>query len=321
ERAKRLCDEEGIRIHIEDDGNSVLMGPQRERTLLELLDECADAEDAIMYDHPDINQGIMWRSLSELWNKAPSLELDYEQGHISPPLEVIVDDRGVVNEASITQTEGSMRRYTDYDGPLGVNNVGRYSISKTLNLFDLSQLIPRASWEVHKGTAESPRISQLTVDCTANPDLEQYAIHVYPGDFILVKNLPRNVTTEPIKLLVVGVKEYVDEVTRRFTFVTVPGSPYDVAHVWDGSEDTDQYARVDLDDCTVAADSDGVEAGTDTTLVVDVPSGRGSTASDDQAFDISVGGAVLTVTDVSAKVNGKQGFIVSTTVKNGVVKE
>lgn len=318
-RFQRLCDEEGIPATVIDGGQSSRMGQQRQKSLLQLLDECADAEDAILYDSPT-GEGLVWRSLGVLYAQAPTLELDYAAGHIAPPFEPIVDDKGITNDVSITQEGGSTRQSVMYDGPLGVDRIGRYSSSKTLNLFELAQLKPRADWEVHKGTVEEARFGKVTVDLTANPGLTAAAEAVQPGRFITIKNLPRVFSPDDVRLLVVGVEDWTDGVVRRITFVTVPGSPYDIGYTW-GNAATNAWARADLSDCTVAEVSDGFVTGTDTALVVDVPTVPWTTDPADLPFDIRVGGAILTVTGVSPVVDGQQGFTVSTTVKNGVVKE
>src|SRR5690606_4337799 len=323
DRIQRLCDEEDLLLHITDSGLSARMGPQRTKGLLELLDECANAEDAIMYDSYGVAPNnyynhVMWRSLGTLWNQAPKMTLDYEAGHISPPLDVIIDDRGAVNDMTIQQDGGTARKYVDMDGPAGVDAIGRYSASKTLNLYELAPLEPRAACEVRKGTVIEPRIGAVTVNVTINDELRYPCEQIYPGDFIEVVNLPRRVTPDPIKLMVVGVQEHITESMRLFTFITVPGSVYDMGHTW-GNSATDMFARADLTDSTVA--TDGFVTGTDTALVVDVPTVPWTTDPADLPFDVRVAGAVLTVTDVSPVVDGQQGFIVSTTVKNGVVKE
>src|SRR5690606_37914204 len=318
-RFQRLCDEEGIPVNVIDGNQSSRMGFQKQKALLQLLDECADAEDAILYDSPT-GEGLVWRSLGVLYAQASTLELDYSAGHIAPPFEPIVGDKGITNDVSISQEGGSTRQSVMYDGPLGVDRIGRYSSSKTLNLFELAQLKPRADWEVHKGTVEEARFGKVSVDLTANSGLTAAAEAVQPGRFITIKNLPRVFTPDDVRLLVVGVEDWSDGVSRRITFVTVPGSPYDIGYTW-GNAATNALARVDLADSTVAAESAGFTTGTDTDLVVNVPTNPWTTAPADLPFDIRVGGAVLTVTDVSAVVAGQQGLVVSTAVKNGVIKE
>src|SRR5690606_23577012 len=205
-RFNRLCQQQSIPVSITDGGLSQKMGHQTQKTLLQLLDDCANAEDAIMYDSP-LGDGLRWKSMGTLLGQDPVLELDYEAGQIVPPLDVIVDDKGVTNDVSITQEFGTMRQYVDHDGPMGVNRIGRYAAGQTLNLWELPQIIKRAQWEVTKGTAEGPRISRLTVDLTTNPELVEDVEAVEPGHFIMVKNLPRRVASDPVKLLVVGVQE------------------------------------------------------------------------------------------------------------------
>src|SRR5690606_3769982 len=125
-RFQRLCDEEGIPATVIDGNQSSRMGFQKQKALLQLLDECADAEDAILYDSPT-GEGLVWRSLGVLYAQASTLELDYSAGHIAPPFEPIVDDKGITNDVSITQEGGSTRQSVMYDGPLGVDRIGRYS--------------------------------------------------------------------------------------------------------------------------------------------------------------------------------------------------
>src|SRR5690606_4071033 len=136
----------------------------------------------VLYDSPT-GEGLVLRSLGVMYAQASTLGLDYSAGHMAPPFEPIVDDKGITNAVSVTQEGGSTRQSVMNDGPLGVDRIGRYSSSQTLILFELAQWEPRADWEVHKGTVEEARFGKVTVDLTLNPELIEDAEAVQPGRF------------------------------------------------------------------------------------------------------------------------------------------
>lgn len=317
DRFQRLAAEENVPAIMLGGGNTERMGMQRESTFLDLMDECADADDALSWDASN-DQGLAFRNRGSLYSQAAELTLDYAAGHLSPPLAPVIDDRLAMNDVTVKRADGGQWRSVERSGPMGVDVIGAYTSSEERNLTEQAQTVSMARWLLHRGTAEGARFEKITVDVLANPGLIVACESVEPGSFIEVVNLPRVITPDAVRLLVVGVEERVDAVRRSFTFVCVPGSPYEVAYVHGSDPNTNQYSRVDADGSTVA--SPAFITGTSTGLVVNSPNLPWTTSAAEWPFKIRVDGAILTVSAVSAVVAGQQGFTVSTTVVNGVVK-
>lgn len=315
-RFARLCAEEGVTMVNIGASNTARMGPQETDTFLDMVDDCALADDAVLYDSPTA-RALVFRRFGSLYEQPSTLTLDYATGHLSPPLQPVVDNRLTRNDVTVERENGSKARVVDSAGSLGTNTLGAFTDSLTVNFAADAQALPRAQWELTKGTAGGIRVQRLTVDVVRWPALAAAALAVQPGTFVSVVNLPRRLTADPLRLLVLGVEEFADESHHTLTFVTAPGHVYDVGYTY-GNASTDARARVDLHDCTVF--TVGFVTGTSTSLVVNVPGRPWTTAAADLPFSIRVSGAVLTVTAVSAVVSSQQGFTVSTTVGNGVVK-
>lgn len=317
DRFQRLAAEEGVTVGIAGGNPTQAMGMQRADTFLNLMDECADADDALMWDAHITTPHLRYRSRGSMYSQPSELVLDFAAGHLSPPLQPVLDDRLTMNDVTVSRRDGGRWRSVERDGPLGVDIVGAYTASEERNFSESVQTISMARWLLHRGTAEGLRLEQLTIDLTANPALALAAYGLRPGSFVTVTNLPTQLTPDDVKLLVVGLRYDFDEVNRKVVLTCVPGEPFNVAYTF-GNPDTDAFSRVDADGCTLAT-ADFV-TGTSTAMVVNVPNLPWTTLASEWPFNIRVDGAVLTVTAVSAVVGGQQGFTISSTVVNGVVK-
>lgn len=315
-RIERLCREEGIPLTIRGDALATApMGPQRPGTLLDLLDECAETDDGILYEPRD-RLGIAYRTRESLYNQPVRAELDYAAGHVSPPLEPTDDDTDTRNDITVTRAGGSSARAVLETGPLSVqappDGIGRYDTSVTINSrYDL--LLPdHAEWRLHVRTVDQARYPVVTVNLVklmaeGETTLAETLAELDVGDRITIEHLPEWLPPEDIDVLAVGMAEFLAQFDWVISANCTPASPYSVA-AWDVHGRYGPHSTV----TTEALDS------TETEVDISTPVGPlWSTSA--SGYDVIIGGERMTVTAVSAPTGTTQTLTVVRSV-NGVVK-
>ncbi|MEU8055718.1 hypothetical protein [Microbispora bryophytorum] len=315
-RIERLCEEEGIPFtSVGDLDDTEPLGTQRSATLMELLIDAAQADDGILYEPRD-EFGLAYRTRSGMYNQSATAELDYSDGHLSPPLEPIDDDQGVVNDVTVSRYDGSSARYTKDSGPLSVsdppNGVGRYDDSITLNVRDDARLADQASWRIHVGTVDEARYPTITVSMSnseiqSNSTVKNGLIDLDIGDRITIDSLPEWIPPGLISQLALGFTETLEPYVWQIDVNCVPESPYEVAVYG-----TDRYGT---DYSTLSSSS---TSSTTSLLVATSKGPLWTTASGDLPLDIVIDGEQIRVNSISGS-SSPQTFSV-TRSRNGVVK-
>lgn len=318
ERIERLCQEQDITFFADGYmGDSAAMGPQRPATLLELLTEAAEADGGILHETREV-LGLAYRPRSALYNEH-ALGLDYDAGHISPPLDPVEDDQEIANDVTVQREGGSSARVMVESGPLSVqpppDGIGPYEMSITLNVQDDDDLVQQAGWRSHLGTWDEARYPQITVDLAANPSLIDDIVAIESGARITIDNPPPWLPPERIDQIVRGYSELLGVYDWTIALNCSPAGPYRVAVLDDG-----QLGRLDSAASTLDA---GIDA-TTTSMDVAVASGSAAWITDADLpaqfpFDLLVGGERMTVTAIGAPSSGVQTFTVTRSV-NGVTK-
>lgn len=314
-RVERLCEEEGIPFRARGGrDSSVRMGPQRRATLVDLLHECAEADEGMLYE-PRTVLGIGYRTGAYLVNQGAAVELDYDGNDLAESLEPVDDDQSTRNDVTVTRQGGSSARIIQETGPLSVSappdGVGRYDDAVTLNVQYDEQTPDHASWKVHLGTVDEARYPTVTVNLartqiTGDAGLASDLHDVDAGDRLTIIDLPSFLPPEDVTQIVQGYTETLGNKEHEITFNCSPESPYQV-----GVYGTALYAAED----TVTNEAlDTTETGVDITT----PTGPlWDTAA--SGFDIMIGGERMTVTAVGAATGTAQTLTVTRSV-NGVVK-
>lgn len=242
---------------------------------------------------------------------AGAVELDYDSGHISPPLRPTDDDFTLINDSTVTAEDLGTARVFVEDGPLNVepfpDGVGRYEDSRTLALAYTVDPIHHAGWIVNVGTVEGQRYTAVTVDLVRNTALAAAITAILPGDWIRLQNLPSFMPPGEPELVVRGWSEEVGPAVHRVTFNCAPADPWRVFEI----EAADNYGRLDSETTTTNEALDTTETGVDYTGDTWITT---ATRPGDFPFDIVIGGEQMTVTSA---VSGT--FTVTRSV-NGVVK-
>ncbi|MGW3346803.1 hypothetical protein ACWDA3_26120 [Nonomuraea rubra] len=312
ERIKRLCDEEGVVFQLVDGlDDTAAMGPQLPATLMELLQEAAEADGGILYELRE-RLGLGYTPRVNLYNQAATAALDYDEGHISPPLEPVEDDEGVRNDITLTRKGGSSARAVLEEGPLSVQSppagIGRYDGQDSISIENDLQLPDQAWWRLHLATVDEERYPRITVDLAANPSLADDVMALDSGHRLTIDNPPAWLPPATISQLVAGYSEQFHPYGWSIAYNCVPYSPYMVA-TYDDS--TARYGPVD----TVL--DDGIDS-TTTSVDIDTPTGPlWDTA--ESGYDVLIGGERMTVSAVGSATGTVQTLTVIRSV-NGVTK-
>jgi len=167
-RVRRLLDEEGITNRIVGDiDQSMPMGRQRARTLVQLLEECAATDLGYLYELRE-TVGLGYRTRTSARNQTATVSLDASASELSRPLDLDVDDNGLANDWTLRNESGAEARSVLDDGsdlsvsapPVGA---GRYETSATVNIAEEQDLPWLADRYRERGTVNEPRVSSLMV--------------------------------------------------------------------------------------------------------------------------------------------------------------
>lgn len=215
-RFERICSEEGIpNARIGEIDNSARMGYQKVKSALELLRECAAADDGAIVELRNA-LGLALRPGKSQASQDPSVTLDYALGHLNGELNPTDDDQNLANDVTVTRDGAGSERVTLDVGKLSTaaapNGVGRYDTQNTYSIAFDDIVADRAGWDVHKGTVDESRYPVISVllentRIAASPTLTLGLIDADLGDRILITNPPAWLPPETIDQLVLGFTE------------------------------------------------------------------------------------------------------------------
>lgn len=320
-RLTRLCREHGIPFELIGDATDTKsMGPQRVAKLVDLLFDCADVDQGILYEPRDAF-GLAYRTGASLYNQTgPSVS--YTSGKLAPPFQPAEDEQLLVNDVTVKRIGGSSARVTVDDGPLSTqeppDGVGTVDIAPEVNLYTDDQPLQLAGWLAHLGSWDEARypmarFAMAAPDLVADTTLSAQLAALDLGDVFTVTDLPSWQPPDPAGLMVQGTTEYVgDGKDWALSFNCVPSGPYAT-----GVYDT---ARYDSDFTTTAEALDTTETGVDITVTAGM-AGWVTTASNpaEFPFGITIGGEDMTVTASTSTGAGTYTLTVTRSA-NGVVK-
>jgi hypothetical protein len=311
DRIARLCREERVPVSIWGDRDtSEPMGPQKADSLVNLLQECADADMGILGEQRT-QLALHYRCRSTLYNQTPAFELDAATNDITPPFEPTSDDQRRRNDITATRRDGSSERVVDADVEAG--SKPRYDTEDTLNVWLDGQLAPQAGWRFHLGTWPGMRYPSLTTELTVAPHRIDEWLTAVPGDRATVANLPPQHPPGPVDVLLEQIQDDVTPERWEIAGVCSPGGPWTVAVLEDP-----ELGRLDTASSELATGIDD----DDTSLSIATTAGPLWITSASFAamfpFDVTLGGEAVTVTAISGG-SSPQTFTVTRRV-NGVRK-
>lgn len=317
-RLMRLAGEEGVPLRVVGDpDDTAAMGRQRVNILLELLKECAEADQGLLGESRD-TVGLLYRTRVGLQAQTPAVSLSYSGRHLSR-LSPVDDDQAVRNDVTAGRVDGSSYRATLDTGPLSTAappaGVGRYAESLTLNVASDGQLPDLAGWRLTLGTVDEPRYPEIGMllqraPFAASASLRAAVLDADVGSAVTLTGLPSWLPPGDAVQLVQGYQETLGAFTHGITFTGEPGAPWATVGIYDAAA-----ARYHPTASELAA---GVNSGA-ASLSVETTAGPLWTQDPaDFPLDIVVAGERMTVTAITGAVS-PQTFTVTRAV-NGVVK-
>lgn len=318
-RIDRMSASVGVPMEITGAASEAL-GVEQRGTYLEVITAAQEADFGAPGEARH-HLGLTYRGRDLLYHSEPALTLDYMGGEISPPMEPTDDDQALRNDVEVTRDDGASFQVEDTDGPLGVDRVGRYDTSVTLNLGTDRQAEHHAGWRLHLGTVDELRWPMIHLNL-ANPRLSARVEDVLAldvGDRIRVLNPPPWTQAAHLDLIVQGYTERLNVFQWEIELACTPASPWQPAQIGTGGQaPPDAPMRADTAGCELP-----FNIGQATTSVV-VETTRGPTwvttaeHPDSLPFDITVGGEVMRVLEVVGG-GSVQTFTVERAV-NGITK-
>lgn len=318
-RLARLCAQEGIDFSLSGDPTvTAQMGSQRPIKLLDLLNECADADLGTLYEPRGV-LGLAYRTGASLYNQSPVFTLDYSGSQVSDPFRPVKDDQFTRNDITLTRVNGGSFRAMLETGPMSVlppdqGGVGRYDDSPSVNVASDDQLAGGAGWLLHTGTVEETRYPEAGVDLrnhyvTDDVALARAVRDLGVDDRFVIINPKAGQTPDPITQLARGYSLRLDVFDYFLTINSAPEAPYHVAVVGDPA------AIIDSDQSTLAIGYSSTAASFSVNVVGE---GLWTTSAGDFPFDIKILGEIIRVTNITGA-SSPQTFTVQRSI-NGVVK-
>lgn len=317
DRYIRLCANAGVQATTMGyTGTSTPMGYQLPGKLLDLLDECAQAESTIITESRDDFELCMTTRTST-WNRFVH-SMDIDEGHLSEPLDPNQDDQQTRNDVTISRENGGFRRSVQIEGPLNTNlpeddpdGIGTYEEQTSINFAYDYQCQSLADWKRSKGTQKEPRYPSMRADLTAtayrdDPALAAAVLSIDSCDVIEITNPEADYA--PREQMVSGYAESIDQFDWDLTFTALPAAVNRVGVVG-------YTFRVGSESNYTSAD---FVAGTDTKLLSTL-TGSGSAWVDltvseaSMGFEIEASGVRLWVEAVGEVLNSNPGFETGTT--------
>lgn len=234
-RIMRLLNEENIPVVCFGDPDGTMpMGPQGDKTTVELIREAAKVDGGLLLESRGM-LGFEYRTRRTLYNQ-PHLQIPY--GHTSAPFEPVDDDDALVNDQTVRRTGGGSARYVKESGPLSTlpppAGVGVYDSDDEVNTADDERLLDIAGWRVNLGTVDEPRYPQIRFDFSsppwvADPSLTRAVAQARPGDAMAIVGMPEGMPPDVVRAIGQGYTEKLDAFAWEVVWNATPSAPYEVA--------------------------------------------------------------------------------------------
>lgn len=311
-RYGRLCGEEGIaHALLGTAAQTIAMGAQKPGLFLDLIEECLRTDRALVYDDPS-TIGLIFRTRANRYGQTSKLDLTYGNGLHVQALKKIIDDVGVVNNVTVTNSTGASATRVLSAGPYSVQpppaGVGRVKGTIAVNQADDGALDDRAAYELNLLSQGRPRYTAITVDLLANPGLITACNTIRPGDLITLSG----VEPDPVPLHVISYVHKVEHTERKFVMECVPGELWKTA-AYDTTSAGNVYG-------VASTTLNALATTTGTSLVVNVPDPLETWSLTATGYSLVIEGERVTVTTAFGAVSGGTQTAIVTRSVNGVVR-
>ena len=330
-RISRLCTENGELANF-NGASDQTMGAQLPKTFIQLIQEAELADGGLVADGGTFLEGIGTAAsgtrgagvtlyVRNQFESVPaSLVLDASKGEISDfaPAD---DDLLNLNYYTATRQGGSSAIASDLTGPFGVNAIGQYPGSDTINCqYDVT-LPHYAGWAVHRGTTFGPtnsssyRYPTVPVRVQAKPYLINQVLLtdlLCRIDLLNIHQVRAQQQDFTISNQVQGYTEIINKFQWEPTYTCTPYEVARVAILAQDTGDTGEFvARLDTDGSQVVGDTPAGSA----TITVATPSGPlWTTLADDFPLVVNMGDIPVTVTNITGSSSPQTFTVTGSTV-------
>lgn len=330
QRLTRLCREEGIEFGYNDSVDVAFtpgMGPQRQQTLVQLLQECSNTDVGELVESRG-SFGFHYHTHASLENRAAMCTLSLSGQQVSPPFAPADDDQNTRNSVTAVAPDGSSFRYQQTTGKLSIlppsqGGAGEYDSSWSANAFFYYVIRNIAAWLVGLGTVDKPRYPAMR----ANRAVPEVVATGWSGAFgatvrmdvmdkLVVTGMAPSGFYDDAELTVIGLNELLHTQKHELTYICTPEETRHVGVVASAGSPSAADSRLDTSGSTVNTLMNTVV----TSLSVATAAGGQlwTTAAADFPFDVVAGGERMTVTNCTGATS-PQTMTVTRSV-NGVVK-
>jgi hypothetical protein len=316
QRYSRLMTEAGLPWGALGSAGSERMGPQPEGPLLDLIRECRDTDDALVYDARH-GAHATFRARNRRYPTGSEPTFAAEDLVVLP--DEVTDDLGVANLVTVVDATGVEETREATTGPLSTqpppDGVGTYERRHDVNVIDPALRVGElAGYWLERGTVEAPRFPQVTFQLdrdagfASGAGTREAVLDLDIGSVFYLSG----VAEDDVALYVIGYDESIAWPKGHFiTFTCAPLGPF-AAGVYDSTE-----YRYDLRTSTLDGDHSAAATSLDLTIVDDE-----SWSTTDPPYDLLISGERVTVTAMSAR-TGSGPYAQTATVTrnvNGVTK-
>jgi hypothetical protein len=230
ERFARLCNIGGLpssHYGTLGTGQSTMCAqPTQGAALLDLLRQCAEAEDGVTYIAGNGLLTFAPRSIRQTATSAYTLDATLA-GHVGDGFTYTTDDSLVLNDLTVTRPGGITQRVTD---AASITAYETHDDTLTLYVDTDEQIIGAAEWMVGTHATPALRGSQIDVELRAfsetGGDLNAL-LATDVGTLITVGNLPTDVApSSSVSLFVEGIAGRIEKDRVTFTLTTSPQQPH-----------------------------------------------------------------------------------------------
>ncbi|GIH07431.1 hypothetical protein Rhe02_54980 [Rhizocola hellebori] len=226
-RAARLADEAGIPFVVTG-STSVTMGPQRIAKPLDLLRDCALADQAILYEPLDF--GLAFLTGRSLYNQTPVVTLQYDQGHVAPPFRPEDDDRDFYNDVTAQRPNSGAPMH--YANAASVAEVGSYPLPVSPNVETDDQAYQIAGWLATVGSNDELQWPAVRPNLRRAPELIDDWLAADIGKNLAVTDHPSPLAPDDIVQLIEGYAEVLGSYTFEPTVTLSPATIYNSIGLW-----------------------------------------------------------------------------------------
>jgi hypothetical protein len=321
-RFARLCAENGIQFRGRGQlSATTLMGAQTSQTMVQLLQECTDADLGVW---TELRQVLGWgfTTRQALYNQQPVLSVSHALDHLSPWKSMPVrDDQVLVNDVTYSSPNGSSaRQYAAPGQPIPggrlstlppPSGVGTYDQSYTANVWQASQLGQLAGWKLHLGTVDQGRFPGIVIDLSnrALASLFTAALTMDLGHRLAISSPPAWLQWDQVSQLAQELTETLWTYDLEIAVTGIPELPYEVLALAAGN-------WLDTDGTTLTAGVTSSATSLSFTTAAGFP--LWTTNAGDFPLQVRIAGEVMTVTNITGSTSPQTATV--TRSANRVVK-